>query len=439
MEALFLHLDEELINNRPGRLFSQYTSEELVFWLNFYSIFYDTLYIPANFITDSNLMPEVLNKLNITEPNSIIRSELGNFKIIWDTSRFPENSFSELVNFLHADQNYNSNSKIEIAKHTATLCDKYLKNQIINCDMTAHLDPLESVEQLKHQVFNSKYNFALDKNIIDRLYMCLDEIVSLGEVTGYSRNFYYSVFGYGKTNVNKKIAKKFSEIINKYEPLKHEFLTGVDYVSNRLKARFAGLALGKKIEVLIPHDFLKIICRPDKAATLESKDIKSKEIELYLKQKHRHLLDRESILNMSSDDLSKMHRSDEYNDYKVAWNDIRNYPHKITDQKRIDTIEKALNKYIDRVCLILNPMKYISDKSINILGTVISTTAGFSVNIGLGLYEKLQGVSDSSKQYLSEYFELFSRYAIDSVLSHTTRRKALKFHTFELSDDISVY
>ena len=92
-EALFLHFDEELTNGRriPA---STYTPEDLVFWLHWYSLFFDKLYIPANHFTDATTTTvRAFQTAGIKKADSILCSRDSSVQdapvtILWDDSRF---------------------------------------------------------------------------------------------------------------------------------------------------------------------------------------------------------------------------------------------------------------------------------------------------------------------------------------------------------------
>jgi hypothetical protein len=442
MEALFLYLDEELTNKRPGRIPGNYTVEDLAFWLQFYSLFYDSVFVPANFLTDSNLVPAILERLDVSNPTATLHAEDGPFKILWDTSRFPCDSFKELVHFLKTDESYVSLRDNELSSITAELCDKYLKHRIIRADMTAHLDPLESVEQLRNEVFNPSRNWALEQHILERLAECLEKIVDRREQVGYGRNFYYTLFGYGRTTEQQQLAQKFADIIGKYESLKHEFLTGVDYVSHRLKARFASRAINRPIEVLMPPEFLSIICRPDKAATLATGLGRTERVKLSAEEKYQRLIVRETITGMSASQLAELHKSREYQEYRDTWHELRKQFYDPEDQRGGEDLEQALNTYLDRITTTLNPKRHYADRTTSMVVKRIPTLAGLSVTLVLEFLGSIAGspkLSDSARELVSEGVELFSTYAGSTVVKMTTGRRSLPFHSFQLAEDITVY
>jgi hypothetical protein len=441
MEALFLHLDEELTNKRPGRISNEYTIDDLAFWLQFYSLFYDSVFVPANFLTDSNLVRAVLERLKVSNSASSLHATDSPFKILWDTSRFPYESFKEMVQAMQSEKLDVSLRNIKISHSTARVCDKYLKSRIVYADMTAHLDPLESVEQLRNEVFNPTRNWALEAHILERLMVCLEKIVERGEQIGYGRNFYYTIFGFGQTEKHQHLAQKFADVCQDCESLKHEFLTGVDYVSHRLKARFASRAIGRPIEVLMPPEYLWIICRPDKAATLASGIHHVERVEVATKKEYHRLIDRESVIRMTAPMLSELHGSQEYFEYRKAWHELRRQPYDPENNKAGEILEQALNAYLDRITVTLNPKRHYTDKTISILVKRIPTLVGLSVSLAFSFLGSQSGVPElpEATKATSESVELFSAYIGDKISRKTAGQKTLPFHSFQLSEDIKVY
>ena len=103
MNGMLIHLDEELTNNRPGHSYdTTYRAADLALWINFYSLFFDRVLVPANFLTDSNLVHAVLDLLGASDPNSLISlpgfpEGDGPFQILWDEKRFPYSTFGEML------------------------------------------------------------------------------------------------------------------------------------------------------------------------------------------------------------------------------------------------------------------------------------------------------------------------------------------------------
>ncbi|OFW29969.1 MAG: hypothetical protein A3J28_04465 [Acidobacteria bacterium RIFCSPLOWO2_12_FULL_60_22] len=250
-EALFLHFDEELTNGRriPA---STYTSEDLVFWLHWYSLFFDKLYIPANHFTDATTTTlKAFQTAGIEKRDSIFRwrgepdDPVAPVTILWDESRFPYSDFQGLFKATDADPLWCTARDPEASQASAKLCDAAGLN-VKRADMTAKLDRAESIEQLRRDVFSSSRNDALKQSQIQRLRDLLRVIEQRrGESDTYSRNFYYSLFGYGRTPEMERLTNRFSDVVGKYKGLSNHFLTAVDYVSHSLKAHFASEALNR--------------------------------------------------------------------------------------------------------------------------------------------------------------------------------------------------
>jgi hypothetical protein len=452
METLLLHLDEELVNSRPGRIIrSNYDEHELAFWTLFYSLFYDTVYVPANFLTDSNMTPLVLKRMGIENPQSAIHAEDGPFKILWDISRFPADNFYELVKMLASDQTYISMRDIEIARTTARLCDRYLRGRIIRVDMTAKLDPKESVEQLSREVFDPSENKALLESETSRLSECLQKIVSRGDILGrgerfgYGRNFYYTIFGYGKTRAQQNLAERFEDIVNEYIDLRPQFLTSVDYVSHRLKAKFASRALNREIGVLIPNEYNWIVVPASKSIALASGLGKVKQVEVEASGKFRYLLNREAVINMTAKQLTDLHTSDEYKKYKVALDEIRKYRSLGDDlarKRREKTLEDSLGAYLERISSTLNPKRYAAGKVLKIAAEGIPTLLGYTARIVLEGVTKIGGAPtalESRSDTISQGVELFSSNLTGKVAEKLTREENFQCNTIQLTEDVRVY
>lgn len=452
METLLLHLDEELINNRPGRSRrTNYDVDALAFWTQFYSLFYDSVFVPANFLTDSNLTPLILERMGILDPRSAIRTQDGPFKILWDTSRFPFDSFREMVRGFATDESTVTLRDITISRTTAELCDKFLSRRIVRADMAAKLDPKESVQQLSHDVFSPSGNEALPEHQLSRLNECLTKIVDRGDILergdrfGYGRNFYYTVFGYGKTEFQLKLSQQFADITRKYNDLRHEFLTAVDYVSHRLKAKFAGHALGKEIGVLIPNEYNWIVVPPNKIVALASGLGRAQPTEVGVKEKFRYLLDRESIINITAENLHKLHGSNEFKWYKAALEDLR-WDRQVKDEqettRREKNLEDCLGAYIERITNTLNPKRHKLHSAITMAVEGIPTVLGFTARIVLGGLREPTGASqipEGEISTVSHGVEVFSRSTGSRLVDRMTKETSIECNTIQLSEDINIY
>ncbi len=459
METLLLHLDEELINSRRGRrIKKKYNEHDLAFWTQFYSLFYDTVYVPANFLTDSNMTPRVLIRMGIENSQSAIRAEDGPFKILWDKSRFPEDNFHALIETFASDKPDVSMRDIRKSRYTARLCDEYLSRRIVPANMTANLDPKESVEGLFREVFNSSENTALSESKINRLSECLHKIVNRGDILekgerfGYGRNFYYVIFGYGRTEPQQNRAKQFSDIVNEYMDLRHEFLTAVDYISHRLKAKFASDYLNKEIGVLIPQEYNQIVVPASKSIALAAGFGKVMPVEVSVSRSLFYLLDYEAVINITAKQLEDLHSSNEYKEYKIALDDLRMYQGFDEDdeasKRRKRTLEDRIEAYLEKVSKTLHPKRHTMGKALKIASEGISWGAGYTTRFlldGLTTASGVPPVSDSGVETSAELVaKLFSKKTIDKVMHRFAREESIRqimdqCNTIQLTEDIRIY
>jgi len=452
METLLLHLDEELTNNRPGRSRrTNYEVDDLAFWTQFYSLFYDSVYVPANFLTDSNLTPLILERMGILNPRSAIRAQDGPFKILWDTSRFQFDSFREMVREGATDESTVTLRDVAVSRTTAELCDKFLTSRIVHADMTANLDPKESVQQLTQEVFSPSGNAALPEHQLHRLNECLIKIVGRGDILehgegfGYGRNFYYTIFGYGKTEFQLKLFQHFADITQDYIDLRHEFLTAVDYVSHRLKAKFAGHALGREIGVLIPNEYNWIVVPPNKIVALASGLGCAQPTEVGVKGQFRHLLDRESITNITAENLHKLHDSNEYKRYRAALEDLR-WDRQVKDEqettRREKNLEDCLGAYVERITSTLNPKRHKLHTAITMAVEGIPTMLGFTARLVLGGLRESEGSPQIPEGEISTILhgvEVFSRSTGSKLIDRMTKENSIECNTVQLTEDINIY
>ncbi|MCK4388973.1 MAG: hypothetical protein KAV83_01890 [Desulfobacterales bacterium] len=276
MKAYFLHWDEELIN--PNRIWlprlAQYDASYLAFLLQFYSLFFDEIYVPANFMTDNNEILKILHALDIENPNSAICSTAHPLKIIWDTVRFPSEGFAfkELLWTSHkkkSDVSYRNPHHIEEAME---LCDLILSNKVVPLAVEPKYEREDSVKYLKKNVFNENQNKS--EEVQDRgkeLLQCLKDIERLGsDIPGYGRNIYYKIFGLSRPDPipsHLALAKRFRSVTEKLTTdEKIAFIRSVDYVSNILKAVVTKKAMGSPEEeewaILIPNELLRFVRYP---------------------------------------------------------------------------------------------------------------------------------------------------------------------------------
>jgi len=442
MQGLFLHLDEELTNKRPGRISGVYNLADIAFWLQFYSLFNDKVFIPANHIIDCNLVPEFLTALRFKESDSPLNSESSVVHLLWDEQRFPYSNFMEMIRDIEGGNTDVSMRDMDKAKHSALIADEHFKGLVVRTDMSSGLKPNESVYHLKREIFNPDKNWALDEELLGKLHRCVEFIEKRGSHMGYGRNFYYSIFGYGQAKREKDIATHYSDIIQNFISIKHKFLTGVDYVSHCLKAHQAAKALGQRIDFLMPSDFLWIVCPPDKTVDKKLGPMIPSRIELNAKSIYRRIITREVIVNMTVSQLSSLHESPEYREYKISWNELRKRPYKTNEEKRVATMEKSLNAYLERISATLNPKRNIGNKAIGMFVRNIPTFSGLSVSVILKVLGHFIGLNDlvkDSKKTLTSGIEIYSKSIADKVIKKTADREKLPFHSYQSSEDVTVY
>jgi hypothetical protein len=454
-EALFLHFDEDLTNGRriPA---STYTSEDLVFWLHWYSLFFDKLYIPANHFTDATATTaKAFQTAGIEKPDSILRwrdDPVAPVMILWDDSRFPYSDFQDLFNATDADPLWCTARDRDASQASAKLCDAAGLN-VKRVDMTAKLDRAESVEQLRKDVFNSSRNEALNGSQIQRLRDFLRVIEQRrGESDTYSRNFYYSLFGYGQTPELQRLTSRFSDVVGKYKALSNHFLTAVDYVSHSLKAHFASEALKKlalqqneklsiSIDVLMPDEYAKSV-RPPRAIDLSAG--MNSELDNLAPHPIVHTIDRNAIIALKKDHLRSLRTSEEYLEFQTAVRTIRES--NVTNEKVSKRAEIALNNYLARVAKTLRPIRSRYQESVSALGAVKWKLATVVVLIAIG-YSKLppEVVNDTRKSLedFGKIVEVFARAKYQkSTLGQTQRQTDHGQRLpamFRLGSDINVY
>jgi hypothetical protein len=108
MDYLFLYLDEELTNHASDRDYLPYSAQEIALWLQFYSLFCDRLYVPADFLLDSNVSSEVLSLLRASSKSSTLHGERGDvpFRILWDKSRLTGDTFADALDEIERRTSY---------------------------------------------------------------------------------------------------------------------------------------------------------------------------------------------------------------------------------------------------------------------------------------------------------------------------------------------
>ncbi len=443
--ALFLHFDEQLTSGL--RMPAAYDENDLIFWLHFYSLFFDTIYIPANQLTDAT--PCTLRALQlggIAEEGSILRMDGGPVKVLWDESRFPWNSFRQLFaqTSPEADPMWCTARDPEASARAADLCDA-AQLQIVRADMTAHLDPKESVAQLRTEVFSARNNSALKPGRLKRLQECLSRIEQRWDGKGnpsvYSRNFYYAVFGYGRTSEMRRLAERFSDIIGDYRPISSHFLIGVDYVSHSLKALFASQALSRlsntrvNIDIVLPDEYARSVLPPETNGYQIELAAARSSYGVLRPHPILHTIDRDAVVFLKGKQFRELHDSSEYMTYRAAINILREPVSPISE---MDTqrAEEALNAYLSRIAVMLKPIKGHFHKGLTVVGRAKYDLLGLAVLLFLGT-ELPPGRAEQVSKTVETFAKAFNTTArpLPSLSGPPNQLPA----TFRLGESIKVY
>jgi len=442
MEALLIHLDEELTNNRPGHSYrASYTARDLAFWTQFYCLFCDSLMVPANFLTDSNLTPAVLHELRVNERDCALRSVNGSFQIFWDENRFPYASFTDLVRAMESEQLTDvSLRSIKEARLTAALCDKYLNQQIIRKRVDVQVDYDASVRLLRTTVFDPNHNAALEPATLPRLQECLDRIVDRGGRTGYGRDFFYQVFGYGRTQEHRGLAGQFADVVGDYEDLRHAFLTGVDYASNTIKAECASRATGGRISVLLPVEYQHVFRRPHVDAVWRQ-GLDAARQTVGVDEAYRYLIDPARLVAMTGDELTTLKRSTEYGCYRAQWYKVRDSP-SVPGQGEVAALEHALTSYLAKIASTLSPARYAVDRGLSCCARTRLSEGALVVLLGITAVGQLTGggvlsTAATGAELLTAVWQA-AAYGAERIRDTSIRRNEFTTHGFQLPDGIEV-
>jgi len=237
---------------------------------------------------------------------------------------------------------------------------------------------IESIKQLKFNIFNPKALVHSDDFTKDRIKICRECLLAIEERGkdknfGYGRNFYYTVWGYGKEGgPDSELMNQYRDIREKYRNIQHEFLCGVDYVSHSLKARFANgseqlTQTGIDLELLMPWDFTEII-KP-----MAKKDAFCADcgMPINMKEKDMCIIGRDSILNLKKKQLETLHKSDEYQEFKACMQRCKTASQvELTEsQKKMGRgkLQEAFDVYIQRIRRELNPKQHYTDKCLTVM------------------------------------------------------------------------
>jgi hypothetical protein len=446
VNTLFLLLDEELTNGRfPRDLgkdnWGEYSVEDQAFWFQFYSLFYERVYVPVNHLTDSDRALEFLNLLRISHDDSVLRMR-GSFgpTLLWDSSRFPAKTVRGVVRGYRRAKSDASERTTKIAFSVADLCDRYIPPARIEyTNMRAHLDARESIAQLRCDVFNPDENLALGNNLIRRMLDLVDKIDERGEKLdltrqiGYGRDFFYSIFGFAKTREDRSRMKQFSDITADFMEFRPHFLTAVDYVSHRLKAKFAGDALATSIGVLMPPEYGLIMEPKDSRINLARNSLKVRPKKLEISERYRYYIDRSALINMNAHQLDTLHNSVEFKLLRRSFVELQDDR---SDSYLLEANASArLGDYLDRVGKTLNGKRYAVRKSVSVAIELIPNALGF-LRVGLSNF----GFAPPSGDAIIEIdAQPVAKKVATAVVKKIARNPAFKESTIRLSEDMIIY
>lgn len=355
MDAFLMHLDEELINNRPGRYYGRhslldkgYSPRELAFWLNFYGIFYDNLYIPPNFLTDNSLTLKVLGELAAHDPTSLIRSSASPIRIYWE-DRWPS-TFKELVDEdWESVESVTSQKSKHLALEIAKYCQDIFSGRIDFGSVDILIDRMHSLKQMKKSIFSDQ-NAANLCTPREALRECVEKIEERPLGRGYGRNLLYAMFGYFRNDepaAQRDLRDAFADIIQpflvKHSYFAHEFLMGLDYVSHELKAKRASEILGRDLKLLLPIDYYEGYRRTQYDTLPMKLNIESSDVVF---------LDVDAILSMSPKQIEKIHSLKQRSDFFAAFAQLEHSK----DANAVANTERHLGAYLREVGKVLHPV-----------------------------------------------------------------------------------
>lgn len=411
MEAMLIHLDEELVNMRQGRNYGlrygifqspKYSSQDLAFWLQFYLLFYDEVFVPVNFLTDLKCMPEVFRILRWDRPDSTLRSDSRPLKISWDAIRFPSERFLGLAKAMIEEDDVSLRDR-ESTIESMRICEQALTyDTVVRFESDRELAPQESVSQMKEEVFNPSDNeLAVAQQgtaaaQLGRCRKCLVQIEERGRDMGrgYGRNFYYTVFGYGRQGFQEPVALQFKDITSQYLDVRHQFLCGVDYVSHRLKAKHASesesfRSAGKSLDVLMPPDYTDVIF-PKRKLWLLGKEAVDPTV-LSVNESDVCVIGKDAVLGMTSRQLENLHKSGPFKDLKLRLAILRQLPASDEAQparmNAVNALQEALDAYLKLIGRELSPYRSAADQAITLVGKTIGEGLGLCVDLFLGPFE----------------------------------------------------
>jgi hypothetical protein len=356
MDAFLMHLDEELINDRPSRYYGKhsllargrYGPRELAFWMNFYALFYENVFIPPNFLTDNRLTLQVLARLGAGDANSLIRSSTSPLRLYWD-DRWPRTFRALVQRDWESDESATAQVSKELALDIAARCDDIFSDRIDYGTIDLRLDRAHSLKEMSDVIFTDR-NAADLRTPRDALRECVERIKDRPLEQGYGRNLLYAMFGYfrrDKPARQRHLQTQFADIITPYltrhRYFAHEFLMGMDYVSNTLKAKWASKILGRNLKVLMPVDFYDGF-HPAGYEVLPTT--------LGIPKEALTFVDADAIIALSPKQLERIRRLSQRNDFTAAFAQLG----RSKDVNAVQASEEALRAYLRAIGEVLHPV-----------------------------------------------------------------------------------
>ena len=405
MDAFLMHLDEELINNlipgnnRQGRYYGKkyalldqqthtYTPRELAFWINFYSLFYEHIYVPVNFLTDSQWTIEILHCLHYNDKDSLIRSDESPLRVFWDCKKWPY-PFKKLVESdWNDDESVTNMISKEEALKVAKCCEVvFKKNRILFGPTDFKVSLTHSLQELRDVIFNEGKNSANLMTPLKALQDCAATLLSNPiPGKGYGRNLLYSMFGYHRNDKPRKqielhneFKKTLEPYIDKYDLFRHEFLAGVDRVSHEFKAKKASEILKKDLKILMPPDYYDVFHLP--AYDHAVKD-------LHVAHEDVIFVDPKAIIEMTPLQLKKIRKLAQRKDFMDAWAKLENAGQEVSRDDP-QTAGDMLGKYFKAVGHVLHRRELQTSHALKVVqkcSPIIGTGIGAGVPWILQLY-----------------------------------------------------
>lgn len=453
MGALFLMIDEELTNARPGRtrgtkygLFDparRYTAKDMAFWAQLASLFHDRIYVPANMLIDSAYSAGMIRELGGADAGSALRTGASPIRVLWDISRFQSRTFAGLLRELESDPSYVTCRDPKVAAEVAAFADEYLLGRTDYVSMAGKTDPRESVLQLRYECFNAARNAARIPH--DRLREALDRVASREFEHGYGRNFYYSVFGYGETEAQKWIGSVFATDVRDVLDLKDEFLTSVDYVSNSLKARFASIGLqaagrSEPVEVLMPPDYTEFVVTPQSLATRHD----TTPIAVEVGERSMKAIQPAALLAMTAVQLAQIRGSDEFARFRAAVHEFRTARVEHLPPAALQAIESQVvqrtREYLAVIGRTLGVAPGFRDRAFT-FSRVLIGAARLAVTFGWmnARGEGPLAPDAENAQLMGEHVEVAARAVTSSVVGKVAPADEIVRHCIRPTEEVAIY